>query len=305
MLNKVNLTQELSAEAYTEKLPRLQNQLRALTRELYDQQRSLVIVIEGWEASDKGGIIQRITSELDPRGYEVFRTLPATRDERRRHYLWRFWQLLRPAEEKQVLIFDRSWYGRVLKERVEEQCTEDDWKRAYREINEFEAQLLDHGFLIAKFFTHLDREVQSERLEQRRDQADALWRLTPEDWAENAQWDAYALAAEDMLLRTSTADAPWTVIPSNSRRLARIRVLEELTHLLSRELEYQPRKEALPATSLEAVQQSTFKKGGKKTHKSKDKSEPREQKKKGKKKAGKKKKEKQAKKEQKPPTKGG
>lgn len=304
MLSKVNLTQELSAEAYTEMLPRLQNQLRALTRELYEQRRSLVIVIEGWEASDKGGIIQRITSELDPRGYEVFRTLPATCEERRRHYLWRFWQLLRPAEEKQVLIFDRSWYGRVLKERVEEQCTEDAWKRAYREINEFEAQLLDQGFLIAKFFTHLDREVQSERLEQRRDQADALWSLTPEDWAENAQWDAYALAAEDMLLRTSTADAPWTVTPSNCRRLARIRVLEELTRLLSRELDYQPRKEAPAATSLEAFQQSTFKKGGKKSRQSKDQSERREQKKKGKK-ASKKKKEKQAKKEQKPPTKGG
>ena len=293
MLSKVNLTQELSAEAYTETLPRLQNQLRALTRELYEQRRGLIIVIEGWEASDKGGIIQRITSELDPRGYEVFRTLPTTCEERRRHYLWRFWQLLRPADEKQVLIFDRSWYGRVLKERVEELCTEDDWKRAYREINEFEAQLLDHGFLIAKFFTHLDREVQSERLEQRRDQADALWRLTPEDWAENAQWDAYALAAEDMLLRTSTAGSPWTVIPSNCRRLARIRVLEELTRLLSRELDYQPHKESPVPTSLEAFQQSTFKRGSKKARQSKDKSEPRKQKKSGKK--GQKKKDKKAK----------
>lgn len=287
MLSKINLTQELSAEAYAERLPQLQSQLRALTRELYDQRRSLVIVIEGWEASDKGGIIQRITAELDPRGYEVFRILPANGEERQRNYLWRFWQLLRPAEEKQVLIFDRSWYGRVLRERIEGHCTEDAWKRAYREINEFESQLLDYGILIAKFFTHLDREVQLERLEQRRNQADALWRLTPEDWAEHAQWEAYAGAVEDMLLRTSTAGAPWTIIPSNNRRLARIRVLEELTRLLSRELEYQPLKEAPAVTSLEAVQQSTFKKGGKKSRQSKDQSEPREHKKNRKKKKGK------------------
>ncbi len=264
MLDEVDMTQKLSAGEYAEALPQLQKQLHALTQELYEQQRSMVIVIEGWEASDKGGIIQRITSELDPRGYEVFRILPATSEERHRHYLWRFWQLLRPAEEKQVLIFDRSWYGRVLRERIEGQCTEEAWKRAYREINEFEYQLLDYGILVVKLFIHLSREVQCERLEQRRNQADAQWRLTAEDWAENAQWDAYAEAVEDVLLRTSTVLAPWIIIPGNDRRFARVRVLEELTRVLSRELSYHPRQEKTPSTTLEAVQQSTTKEGKKK-----------------------------------------
>ncbi len=275
MLPEVNLTQKLAPEIYVEALPRLQLQLRALTRELYDQRRSLIIVIEGWEASDKGGIIQRLTAELDPRGYEVFRILPATGEERRRHYLWRFWQLLRPADEKQVLVFDRSWYGRVLGERVEELCPEEAWKRAYREINEFEEQLLDFGILIAKFFIHMSREEQLQRLERRRDQPDALWRLTAEDWAENAAWDAWAEAIQDMLLRTSTALAPWTVVPGNDRRFARVKVLEELTRQLSRELAYALVAEKPPAitentTALGSVKKKKKGKKGKKAPKGKN-----------------------------------
>jgi len=275
MLPEVDLTQKLAPEIYVEALPRLQLQLRALTRELYDQRRSLIIVIEGWEASDKGGIIQRLTAELDPRGYEVFRILPATGEERRRHYLWRFWQLLRPADEKQVLVFDRSWYGRVLGERVEELCPEEAWKRAYREINEFEEQLLDFGILIAKFFIHMSREEQLQRLERRRDQPDALWRLTAEDWAENAAWDAWAKAIEDMLLRTSTAQAPWTVVPGNDRRFARVKVLEELTRQLSRELAYALVAEKPPAitentTALGSVKKKKKGKKGKKAPKGKN-----------------------------------
>lgn len=275
MLPEVDLTQKLAPEIYVEALPRLQLQLRALTRELYDQRRSLIIVIEGWEASDKGGIIQRLTAELDPRGYEVFRILPAMGEERRRHYLWRFWQLLRPADEKQVLVFDRSWYGRVLGERVKGLCPEEAWKRAYREINEFEEQLLDFGILIAKFFIHMSREEQLQRLEQRRHQPDALWRLTAEDWAENTAWDAWAEAVEDMLLRTSTALAPWTVVPGNDRRFARVKVLEELTRLLSRELNYALTTEKPPAitentTALGSVKKKKKKgKKGKKTQGSK------------------------------------
>ncbi|HOS78921.1 MAG: hypothetical protein GYA30_14210 [Chloroflexi bacterium] len=275
MLPEVDLTQKLAPEIYVEALPRLQLQLRALTRELYDQRRSLIIVIEGWEASDKGGIIQRLTAELDPRGYEVFRILPATGEERRRHYLWRFWQLLRPADEKQVLVFDRSWYGRVLGERVEELCPEEAWKRAYREINEFEEQLLDFGILIAKFFIHMSREEQLQRLERRRDQPDALWRLTAEDWAENAAWDAWAEAIQDMLLRTSTALAPWTVVPGNDRRFARVKVLEELTRQLSRELAYALVAEKPPAitentTALGSVKKKKKGKKGKKAPKGKN-----------------------------------
>jgi len=275
MLPEVDLTQKLAPEIYAEALPRLQLQLRALTRELYDQRRSLIIVIEGWEASDKGGIIQRLTAELDPRGYEVFRILPATGEERRRHYLWRFWQLLRPADEKQVLVFDRSWYGRVLGERVEGLCPEEAWKRAYREINEFEEQLLDFGILIAKFFIHMSREEQLQRLERRRDQPDALWRLTAEDWAENAAWDAWAKAIEDMLLRTSTALAPWTVVPGNDRRFARVKVLEELTRQLSRELAYALVAEKPPAitentTALGSVKKKKKGKKGKKAPKGKN-----------------------------------
>jgi len=157
----------------------------------------------------------------------------------------------------------------VLGERVEGLCPEEAWKRAYREINEFEEQLLDFGILIAKFFIHMSREEQLRRLERRRDQPDALWRLTAEDWAENAAWDACAEAIEDMLLRTSTALSPWTVVPGDDRRFARVKVLEELTRLLSRELTYALVTEKPPAitentTALGSVKKKKKGKKGKK-----------------------------------------
>jgi len=236
MLPEVDLTQKLAPEIYVEALPRLQLQLRALTRELYDQRRSLIIVIEGWEASDKGGIIQRLTAELDPRGYEVFRILPATGEERRRHYLWRFWQLLRPADEKQVLVFDRSWYGRVLGERVEGLCPEEAWKRAYREINEFEEQLVEFGAVVIKFWLHISKDEQLARFEARQNTPHKRWKITEEDWRNRERWNDYWAAVSEMIERTSTIGAPWTIIAGDDKKYARVQALQTVVDRVSERL---------------------------------------------------------------------
>ena len=156
------------------------------------------------------------------------------------HYMWRFWRRLVPPDEKQVLIFDRSWYGRVMVERIEGFCTESEWRRAYREINEFERQLVDAGMVLAKFWIHISKEEQLARFEGRRDTPYKAWKLTDEDWRNRARWDDYKTAVNDMLLRTSTLTAPWTVVEGHDKWFARVKTLRTLVELLSRELDYRP-----------------------------------------------------------------
>jgi polyphosphate kinase 2 (PPK2 family) len=240
MLDTVDLDKSLTREGYVENLIKYQLQLRELTYQLYVQQRTLVVVYEGWDAGGKGGNIRRVTERLDPRGYEVYSIAAPKGEDATHHYLWRFWRRLRPPDEKQVLIFDRTWYGRVMVERIEGFCTEEEWKRAYREINEFERQLADFGMIIAKFWIHISPEEQLRRFQERQSTPHKQWKLTDEDWRNREKWDRYREAVEDMLLRTSTVTAPWTVIEGNDKWFARVKALRTLVEVLSKELDYQP-----------------------------------------------------------------
>lgn len=240
MLDTLDLSQDLSKKEYRESLIRYQLQLRELAFQLYDQQRLLVVVYEGSDAGGKGGNIKRVTERLDPRGYEVFSIAAPKGEDATHHYLWRFWRRLKPPDEKQILIFDRSWYGRVLVERVEGFCTESEWKRAYREINEFERQLVDFGHVVVKFWIHISKDEQLRRFYQRYQTPHKQWKLTEEDWRNREKWGLYKEAVEDMLLKTSTISAPWTVVEGNSKWFARVKALRTLVDTLSQELDHQP-----------------------------------------------------------------
>jgi polyphosphate kinase 2 (PPK2 family) len=240
MLETVDLSKSLTKGEYKRELIRYQLQLRELAYQLYENKRTLVIVYEGWDAGGKGGNIKRVTERLDPRGYEVFSIAAPKGDDATHHYLWRFWRRLKPPDEKQILIFDRSWYGRVMVERIEGFCTEAEWRRAYREINEFERQLVDAGGIVVKFWIHISSEEQLRRFESRRNTPYKEWKLTDEDWRNRQKWDAYEQAVEDMLLRTSTITAPWTIVEGNDKRYARIKALRTLVETLSGELDYEP-----------------------------------------------------------------
>jgi polyphosphate kinase 2 (PPK2 family) len=240
MLERIDLSQKLTREEYTQALVHYQLQLRELAYQLYVRKRSLVIVFEGWDAAGKGGTIKRITERLDPRGYEVLPIAAPVGEDRTHHYTWRFWRRLVPPDEKQVLIFDRSWYGRVLVERIEGFCQEAEWRRAYREINEFERQLVDFGIIVAKFWMHISQEEQLRRFEQRQDTPYKSWKLTEEDWRNRDKWSSYKEAVEDMLLKTSTLAAPWTIIESNDKWFGRVKTLRSLVETLSKELGQTP-----------------------------------------------------------------
>jgi len=240
MLETIDLTKSLSKEEYVRRLIRYQLQLRALAYQLYVHRRPAVLVFEGWDAAGKGGAIKRVTEKLDPRGYEVYPIAAPIGEDRTHHYLWRFWRRLKPPDEKQIVVFDRSWYGRVMVERLEGFCTEEEWKRAYREINEFERQLVDFGTILVKFWVHISQEEQLRRFELRQEIPYKAWKLTDEDWRNREKWDAYEAAVNDMLLRTSTLTAPWTIVEGNCKWYARVKVLQTLVDRLSRELDYAP-----------------------------------------------------------------
>ena len=234
MLETLKLDRQLSRAEYERTLLMHQLQLRELAYQLYRRKRTLVVVYEGWDAAGKGGNIRRVTEKLDPRGYEVLSIAAPAGEDKTHHYLWRFWRRLKPPQEKQVLMFDRSWYGRVLVERVEGFAKEAEWKRAYREINDFERQLSEAGMIVVKFWIHIGKDEQLRRFEQREQTPYKRWKLTDEDW------DVYTNAVEEMLLKTSTIVAPWTVVEGNFKWFARVKCLDTIVKSLSRELKYKP-----------------------------------------------------------------
>ncbi len=240
MLETIDLSLTISKEDYARELVRYQVALSSLGFQVYTQRRPVVMVFEGWDAAGKGGAIKRVTEKLDPRGYVVYPIAAPKGDDATHHYLWRFWRRL--PECGQVAIFDRSWYGRVMVERIEGFCTEDEWKRAYREINQFERQLVDYGTILLKFWVHIGKDEQLRRFESRSGDKLRSWKLTDEDWRNREKWDLYAQAVEDMILKTSTLSAPWTIVEGNSKDYARIKVLKTLVEQLSKALEYDPFK---------------------------------------------------------------
>ncbi len=233
-LDRVDLTLEMDKEEYKQRLPELQAELRRLQHLCFLNRTPVVLVYEGWDAAGKGGNIRRLTQELDPRGYEVIPVGAPEGEEKQHHYLWRFWRALPKAGH--ITIFDRSWYGRVLVERVEGFATDDQWNRAYREINEFETQLVEYGAVVQKFWLHISKEEQLQRFESRQQTDYKQWKITDEDWRNRERWDDYWVAVSDMIDRSSTARAPWTIIEANDKRYARVKVLETVISGLKRRL---------------------------------------------------------------------
>jgi polyphosphate kinase 2 (PPK2 family) len=231
----VNLKQKLSRAEYAEQKDTLQNQLHLLAYQVYLQKRPVIILFEGWDAAGKGGAIKRLTEHMDPRGYIVHPIAAPHGDDKTRHYLYRFWRRL--PEAGQIALLDRSWYGRVLVERVEGFCPEAAWQRAFSEINQFERQLHDFGTIVFKFWMHISQAEQLKRFKERERINYKSWKLTDEDWRNRGKWSDYENAVEDMLLKTSTHPAPWTVVEANDKLFARVKVLQTVVSKLKQELE--------------------------------------------------------------------
>jgi polyphosphate kinase 2 (PPK2 family) len=224
VLDKTDLSKSITRDEYGEALKEYQKLILELEHEVYLKRVPVVVVYQGWDAAGKGGNIKRLVQKMDPRGYEVVTTAAPNDVERAHHYLWRFWGKVPKAGH--IAIFDRSWYGRVLVERVEGFCREDEWRRAYREINEMEEQWVHFGTVLIKFWLHIDKNEQLRRFEERQNTPYKQWKISDEDWRNRQKWDRYKEAVDEMLVRTSTSHAPWTVIESNSKLYARIKVLK-------------------------------------------------------------------------------
>ncbi|WP_137166527.1 polyphosphate kinase 2 family protein [Salinimonas lutimaris] len=220
-----------SKHFYKRQLAKLQKQLIHVQQAYYHQGRRAVIVFEGWDAAGKGGAIRRVTRKLDPRGFQVHPIAAPDATEQGKHYLYRFWSRL-PAPGC-LSLFDRSWYGRVLVERVEKLATSWQWSRAYQEINEFERQLHDDGVKVIKFFIHISEEEQLKRFEARLHNPYKRWKLTEEDIRNRQQRPAYLRAINDMFKYTDTGHAPWHIIHGDSKHYARVEVISRLIELLS------------------------------------------------------------------------
>ena len=234
-LADVALDKTLTEEEYDTLLNQYQKRLRKLHNELYRKKIPVIIAYEGWDAAGKGGNIKRITEALDPRGYEVHPIASPEPHEKARHYLWRFWNRL--PKTGHVAIFDRTWYGRVMVERLEGFCSENDWQRAYVEINEFEKELADWNAVIVKFWVQIDKDTQLARFKERENTPEKRWKITDEDWRNREKWDLYEEAVNEMLQKTNTAYAPWHILESNDKKYARIKALKTVIEAIEKKME--------------------------------------------------------------------
>jgi polyphosphate:AMP phosphotransferase len=234
ILDRLDLSQTIDKDTYKDELADQQGRLNRLSRHKRFDKLSVVCAFEGSDAAGKGGAIRRVTQALDARKYDVVPIAAPTDEEKARPYLWRFWRNL--PERGRMTIFDRSWYGRVLVERVENFCAEADWMRAYGEINDFEEQLVKNNTVVVKFWLQISKEEQLARFKARELTAFKQHKITQEDWRNREKWDEYRLAVSDMIERTSTNDAPWTVVPANDKYIARLSVLRTLTDAIENAL---------------------------------------------------------------------
>jgi polyphosphate:AMP phosphotransferase len=235
VLNRLDLSLKMEKKKYEESLEKYQGKLNLLTREAAFRKISVVLVFEGLDAAGKGSTIRRITGGLDARYYRVIPTAAPTDEERAQPYLWRFWRNL--PRLGHFAIFDRSWYGRVLVERVEGLCSAADWMRAYGEINDFEEQLIRNRTIVLKFWLHISREEQLRRFKERENTAFKNFKITPEDWRNREKWDQYERAVCDMIDRTSAEISPWTLVEADDKQYARIKVLKTLCERIEKELQ--------------------------------------------------------------------
>ena len=234
VLSGIDLSKSLTEEEYKTRLKKLQKRLAELHSELYRLRIPVVIGFEGWDAGGKGGAIKRLTSNLDPRGYRVNPTAAPNDIEKVHHYLWRFWNNVPKAGH--IAVFDRTWYGRVMVERIEGFCSEAQWRRAYQEINEMESHMANAGAVVLKFWLHIDKDEQERRFRERQANPTKQWKITDEDWRNREKWDQYEEAVNEMLIRTSTTYAPWIVVEGNDKRYARVKVLQTVVDALEKKI---------------------------------------------------------------------
>ena len=234
-LRALALDQDLSEKAYESQREKWLGRLNRAVRAALEASRSIVFVFEGWDAAGKGGAIRRLTSALDPRDYSVISVSKPTEEEKHAHYLWRFWRQI--PRDGRVAIFDRSWYGRVLVERLEGFCREDEWMRAFEELNRFEQQLTEHGIIVLKYWLHVSHDEQLRRFREREATPHKRHKLNTEDWRNRRKRGAYEIAVGDMLALTHRENAPWHVVPANSKRFARLEVLRSASRQIEAALE--------------------------------------------------------------------
>lgn len=230
-LEQLDLERRIDRKHYKSLLKQWQFDLLSLQQALLRNGGRVIVNVEGMDAAGKGGAIRRLVEKLDPRSYKVYRIGAPADWEQARHYLYRFWTRLPGPDE--LVIFDRSWYGRVLVERVEGLASETEWQRAYREINEFERMLVDDGVVLVSLWFHIDPDEQLKRFHKRLDNPFKSWKMTDEDWRNRERWDDYIAAAEDMFEHTDTEQAPWTLIPANDKRYARLAALRAVASAMA------------------------------------------------------------------------
>jgi polyphosphate kinase 2 (PPK2 family) len=234
ILDTADLSKALTRAQYDNQRKIYQQRLWELEHEVYLRRLSVVMVYEGWDAAGKGGNIKRLVRRMDPRGYEVIPIAAPNDVELAHHYLWRFWEKMPKAGH--FAIFDRSWYGRVLVERIEGYAQENEWKRAYQEINEMEEVMANYGTLIFKFWVDVDPGEQLKRFQDREKTPAKKWKITEEDWRNREKWDRYREAVDEMLYRTHTSYAPWTIVESNNKLYARIKAMKTVVKALEKHL---------------------------------------------------------------------
>ncbi len=234
ILDTVDKDAALTSEEYKDQLEHYQSELENLAWEARNQKLPCVAVFEGWDAAGKGSAIRRVTQAVDPRLYHLFQFAAPTDEEAAHHYLWRFWRQL--GRDGKFTFFDRSWYGRVLVERVEGFAHESEWQRSYGEINRFEEQITEHGTVLLKFFVHISKKEQLARFKLREETPHKQYKITDEDWRNREKWHDYELAVHDMVSHTSTVAAPWTLVAGNDKRYARIQILKTFCEKLSEAL---------------------------------------------------------------------
>ncbi len=230
MLEKIDLSRKIKKKEYKKLMPKLRNQLYAMQKASWDAQIPVVILFEGWDAAGKGTSIQTLTGRLDPRGFKLYPIRAARTYEKKRPWLWRFW--LKLPGRGEWTIFDRSWYGRVLVERMEKLIPESEWRLAYRDIVDFERTLADDGYLIIKFFLHISRQEQRRRFEKLTQDPLNAWHVAPEDWEHHRQYDEWTLTFEEMLERTDTEWGPWTIVEATNRRYTRVKIFQSMINAL-------------------------------------------------------------------------
>jgi polyphosphate kinase 2 (PPK2 family) len=234
-LSEVTFPKPLEKSKYKELMEKYQERARLISHYAHGKNHGCVLVFEGWDAAGKGGAIRRLTSFLDPRLYSVISIAAPSTEEKRHNYLWRFWTKLNRLGH--ITIFDRSWYGRVLVERVEGFAKESEWKRAYKEIVNFEEDLTHAGNTVIKFWLQISPEEQLERFRARNDDPMRRWKLTEEDWRNRDKWHLYEEACDEMIQKTDVLHAPWIVIPANDKYTARVNVLKNFCDILEQKLD--------------------------------------------------------------------